>query len=368
MRPEDNLHQICRQFQVAGKLLEIVPYGEGHIHSTYTALYRQPDGSLRRILLQHINRRVFPEPEKMMDNILLVTEHLRRKISAAGGDPFRNTINLIPTQDGKFFHRSQNGEYWRAEIFIVGVKTVSAVSNPGQYSSAARAFGQFQKYLADFPVWKLHVPIPNFHHTGKRFEQFTGVVEQDPFQRAFAVKAEIDFAFQRKGEVNRLVDLAAAGTLPERVTHNDAKLDNILMDARTGEGVCVIDLDTVMPGLAVCDFGDIVRSGANTAEEDEPDPALAEFELSVYEQIVHGFLDATRDCLTPAEIDQLPFAARLITFEQGLRFLTDHLNGDEYYRIDRPGQNLDRCRTQFKMVSEMEKKFDSMEEILAQYR
>jgi hypothetical protein len=212
------------------------------------------------------------------------------------------------------------------------------------------------------------VPIPDFHHTGKRFEQFSEAVEQDTFQRASAVKAEIDFAYQRSGEVNRLVDLASAGTLPERVTHNDAKLDNILMDDRTGEGICVIDLDTVMPGLAVCDFGDIVRSGAITAEEDEQDLSLVRFDLSVYEQIVHGFLEATRDSLTPPEIDQLPFAAKLITFEQGLRFLTDYLKGDQYYRIHHPNHNLDRCRTQFKLVSEMEMKFDSMKEILEQYR
>ncbi len=368
MKQVDNLHQICRQFQIEGKLLDIVPHGEGHIHSTFAATYRQPNGMLRRTLLQHINRRVFPEPEKIMDNIERVTEHLRRKIIAAGGDPFRNTINLIPAQDGKFFHRSDDGEYWRAEIFIEGAKTVHTASHPGQHFNAARAFGQFQKHLKDFPVWKLHVPIPHFHHTGKRFEQFTEAVEQDTFQRASAVKAEIAFAFQRAGEVNRLVDLAAAGTLPERVTHNDAKLDNILMDDRTGEGICVIDLDTIMPGLAACDFGDIVRSGANTAEEDEQDLSLVRFDLPVYEQIVRGFLDATGDSLTPSEIDQLPFAARLITFEQGLRFLTDYLKGDEYYRTDHPGHNLDRCRTQFKLVSEMETKFDAMVEILEQYR
>jgi hypothetical protein len=368
VKKEEFLRQICQQFQMEGALLEIVPYGKGHIHSTFAAAYQQSDGSYQRILLQHINRGIFPEPEKIIDNILLVTEHLRREIHAAGGDPLRNTITLIAAQDGKYFYKDDKGEYWRAEIFIEDTHTVPAVKDPVQYFNAGRTFGQFQKYLVDFPVQKLHVVIPHFHDTGERFEQFAEAVAQDPFHRSSAVKSEIDFAFQRAGEVDRLVDMASAGKLPERVTHNDAKLDNILMDDRTGEGVCVIDLDTVMPGLAVYDFGDIVRSGANTGEEDELDLSRVAFDISVYEQILHGFLDAASNSLTPTEIDQLPFAAKLITFEQGLRFLTDHLKGDEYYRVSRPSQNMERCRTQFKLVSEMERKFDSMLKILGRHR
>ena len=363
-----SLSRICRQFQLDGEFLGAAPFGEGHIHATFVTRFRQQDGTIRRYLLQHINRQVFPEPEKVMENIEHVTEHLRRKIISAGGDPLRNTINLMPARDGKSFYQSDDGEYWRAEGFIENASSYHVASSPGQYFKAAKAFGEFQRYLADFPVDQLHVTIPDFHHTGKRFEQFADAVKRDAVQRASEAQTEIEFAIRRVEEANHLVDLAAAGVLPERVTHNDAKLDNILMDDRSGEGICVIDLDTVMPGLAVYDFGDIVRSGANTAGEDEQNPAQVKFDLQIYEHIVHGFLEATRNSLTSSEIDQLPFAAQLITFEQGLRFLADYLNGDKYYRIHRPRHNLERCRTQFKLVSEMETKFDAMVKVLELYR
>jgi len=368
MNQEVDLQRICHQFRFTGDLLEVAPYGQGHIHATFVVRNLQRNGGIRRYLLQRINRQVFPEPEKVMANIVRVTEHLRQKIVAKGGDPLRGTINLIPTQNGEFFYRTEDGEYWRAEAFIEGAKTHPTSDELHQYYNAARAFGRFQHDLADFPVHELHVTIPDFHHTGKRFERFSESVQKDVFHRASAAKDEIEFAFQHSGEVNVLTGLATAGELPERVTHNDAKLDNILMDEQTGEVICVIDLDTVMPGLAVYDFGDLVRSGANTASEDEPDLARVKLDLGRYENILRGFLDGTRDSLTSPEIDQLPFAARLITFEQGLRFLTDYLDGDSYYRLQYADHNLVRARTQFQLVAEMEARFDEMMGILERDR
>jgi len=367
-RTEEILHQICSQFQIEGDLIDVTPYGEGHIHATFAAEYQSGDGSRQRFLLQRINRQVFPEPETVMENIQRVTDHLRRKISARGGTPQRHTLTLIPTRDGRSFFRSDDGEYWRAEAFIEGCQTYRAAEDIRLFFNAARAFGEFQKDLADFPVENLHITIPDFHHTVKRFERFEQVVRQDGWQRAARARLQIDFALRRAAQAGTLTSLAAAGTLPERVTHNDAKLDNILMDGRTGEAICVIDLDTVMAGLGVFDFGDLVRSGANTAAEDERDLSRVTLDLRAYDQIAAGFLEGVRGCLSPAEIDQLPFAARLITFEQGLRFLTDYLEGDRYYHTRRPGHNLERCQVQFKLLAEMEANFDQMVRIVESYR
>jgi len=368
MSTASDFPEILQQFQFEGNFSDIAPYGTGHIHETYAARFRQRDSGIHRYILQKINRFVFKEPEKVMQNIERVTVHMRKWIMAEGGDLLRNTINLIPTVDGKSFYCTENGEYWRAFVFIEGAQTYQIAKSLDHHYHAARAFGKFQKYMSDLPVEHLHVTIPDFHHTGKRFEAFIRAVEEDQSNRASSVKSEIDFAYQRADETTKLVDLSRVNQIPERVTHNDTKLDNVMVDDVTGEGICVIDLDTVMPGLVPFDFGDSVRSGANPALEDEPDLSKVCFALPIFDRLARGFLEVTKDCLTPVELDHLAFGAKLITYEQGLRFLTDHLNGDVYYKTHRDNHNLDRCRTQFKLVSDMEASFEEMIKIVDKYK
>jgi len=347
---------LVKHFTFEGAFLDAIPFGTGHINGTYAARFQLPDGTIRRYILQQVNTQIFKAPEKVMHNIQKVTSHLRRKI----GRQERAVIMLIPTTNGETFYVTSSGEFWRAEVFIEGAQTYLTARNMKQYYNAARAFGEFQKHLDDFPIHELHDTIPDFHHTGKRFEAFLRAVGQDVVNRAAQVKSEIDFVLHRADETTVLTDMAAKGQIPLRVTHNDTKLDNVMIDDITGEGVCVIDLDTVMPGIAVFDFGDTVRSCANTGLEDEPDLSNVNFSLRVFDRLTHGFLDATREILTPTEIGQLAFGAKLITFEQGIRFLTDYLNGDAYYKTHHPNQNLDRARTQLKLVRDMEHSCDGM--------
>ena len=363
-----NFSDLVRQFRCEGVFLGASPYGHGHIHDTYAARFRKADGTIARYILQRINRHVFPQPEAVMHNIEQVTDHLRRKITAQGGDPARQTITLIPTVEGTTFYRSPQGDCWRAEVLIEGARTYETAASPAHVYQAAKAFGRFQRLLSDFPPGQLFETIPDFHHTGQRFQALVEAVARDAVNRARQATAEIAFAEKRAGEVRVLVDRRAAGAIPERVIHNDTKLNNVMIDDETGEGICVIDLDTVMPGLAVYDFGDAVRGGANPAAEDERDLSQVGLDLTLFEHLARGYLEETRDFLTPAEMDSLAFAAKLISFEQGLRFLTDYLNGDVYYRTHRPDHNLDRCRTQFKLVSDIEAKFDQMARLIQAHR
>jgi Ser/Thr protein kinase RdoA (MazF antagonist) len=303
-----------------------------------------------------------------MQNIQGITAHLREKIVAAGGDPARETINLVPTVEGRAFCRTPDGNYWRAAIFIEGAQTYEIVDNLDHVYHVANAFGRFQRLVSDFPAERLHETIPGFHHTPKRFAAFVEAVERDATNRAGSARAEIEFVERRVGDVPILVDLLQQGKLPQRVTHNDTKFNNVMIDDATGKGICVIDLDTVMPGLSLYDFGDAVRSGANPAAEDEQDLSKVTIDLEIFDRFANGYLDAARDFLTPLEIDYLPFSARLMTLECGMRFLTDYLNGDRYFRIFRENHNLDRCRTQFKMVHAMEEQFDAMASIVSRAR
>ena len=354
-----NLSEIVFHFQVTGRLLEVEPCGTGHVNDTFASRF-QTGKSTVRYIHQRINHHVFHEPEKVMENIERVTRHAQQHIINAGGDPNRETLNLVPTVDGRSFYHSPEGDYWRAYEFIEGARTYDKVEEARHVTSAAWAFGKFQKLLCDLPGERLHETIPDFHHTRKRFDAFVQALEKDVVNRARSVKAEIDFVFKREADTSVVVELLAQGRLPERVTHNDTKLNNVLIDDQSGEGVCVIDLDTVMPGYALYDFGDLVRTAAVTALEDDPDLAQVHLDLDMFDRLAQGYLDATVDMLTPLEIAYLPFAAKLITLEQGIRFLTDHLNGDVYYKIHRENHNLDRCRTQLKLVIEIEQKMEQM--------
>ncbi len=363
-----HLEAVVHQFQLEGTLLAVDPVKVGHINDTYVFTVRMQGGAVGRYILQRINQFVFKDPVGLMENIERVTRHLRAKIIAAGGDPERETLNLVAAADGGAFFQDPAGEYWRVFRYIENARTYESVENPQHIYNTAWAFGNFQCQLADFPAEQLHETLPNFHNTPKRFLDFVDALERDPCNRAKGVKDEIGFVVQRKDDASVVVDLLNQGRLPLRVTHNDAKLNNVMIDDQTGKGICIIDLDTVMPGSALYDFGDTVRSTAALAAEDEPDSNRAGISIPVFDQLARGYLDATRAFLLPLEMEYLAFSARLITFEQAIRFLGDYLNGDVYYKISRKNHNLDRARTQIKMVQDMEELYPEMVAIISNYR
>lgn len=358
---------IVDQFNFEGKFSAAEPYGVGHINDTYLAVFAI-NGSSQRYILQRINHYVFQDPPGLMSNIEAVTSHLRQKISSTGGDPERETLTLIPTIDGNLFIHTDQGEYWRAYQFINNARTYEAIENLDHVYHAAAAFGNFQKLLSDYPSKNLIETIPDFHNTKKRFEAFSESVEKDVVNRGLCSMDEIEFVMQRVNDTSLLVEKLENGELPERITHNDTKFNNVLIDNVTGTGVCVIDLDTVMPGLSLYDFGDAIRTLANPAAEDERDLSRVNFDLQIFDLYTHGYLDAVGNELTAQEKDHLAFSAILMTLECGMRFLTDHLQGDKYFKIHREDHNLDRCRTQFKLVADMETHFDEMQKIVEKYR
>lgn len=358
---------IISQFAFEGTLVSAAPYGAGHINDTQALLYRQADGSDRRYILQRINQYVFRKPREVMENIERVTAHLREKIAAAGGDPDRETLTLVPTRTGEMYFQDAQGEFWRGYLFIEGARTYEIAQSQEQIYQTAWAFGNFARQLADLPEPLLYETIPNFHYTPKRFTAFLDSLERDPKNRAAEVVDEIRFLTEREADTRVLTGLLEQGELPLRVTHNDTKINNLLVDEATGKGLCIVDLDTTMPGLSLYDFGDMVRTAAALAAEDETDWKKAGISLENFDSLAHGYLDAARDFLVQAEIDQLAFSGRLITLEQALRFLTDYINGDVYYKIHHPRHNLDRARTQIQMVKEMEDQFAQMVAIVKKY-
>lgn len=303
-----------------------------------------------------------------MENIVGVTSWLKKKIIENGGEPERETLNLVPTKDGKAFYVDCDGEYWRAYLFIEGATTYDQVEKKEDFYQSAVAFGHFQGLLADYPAETLHETIVDFHNTVDRFAKFKKAVEEDVCGRAKDVQKEIQFVLDREKLAHVLCDMLAEKKIPLRVTHNDTKLNNIMIDDVTGKAICVIDLDTVMPGLAVNDFGDSIRFGASTGAEDEKDLSKVSCDLELFELYTKGFIEGCQGSLTDAELDMLPMGAMTMTFECGMRFLTDYLEGDHYFKVHREGHNLDRCRTQFKLVKDMEEKEEKMKEIVKKYR
>lgn len=367
MRKIPDMRALVRHFQCPGELEDARPCGSGHINDTFAATYR--DGARTwRFVHQRINHEIFRDPVSMMENIARVTEHLRRALAAEpGADPDRETLTLVPTRDGATHHVDARGNYWRTYRMIEDARSFDSVQSPDHAYEAARAFGAFQRRIANLPGPRLHETIPDFHHTPKRFERFQAVREADPCGRAAEASAEIRFALAHEPLTRALLDPHRQGLIPERITHNDTKVNNVLMDDRTGRGVCVIDLDTVMPGLALYDFGDLVRTASCPAAEDERDLARVEAEPALFAALVRGFLETAGPCLTDTEIALLPVAGMLITFETGLRFLTDHLAGDTYFKIHRPGHNLDRCRSQFALVASLERQRAALERTAASF-
>ncbi len=347
-------------------LLGAVRYGQGHINDTYCVLCQGQEGDCVRFILQGINSAVFPDPEALMENFEGVTSFLRKKIRTMGGDPQRETLSIVPTRAGESFYRDSAGKFWRLMPFVEGTDCFQSAT-PALFEASARAFGRFQYLLSDYPAETLHETIPDFHNTEARFAKFEAALQADPLGRAAQTRAEIQFVLDRKADCSVALEAQRAGKLPLRVTHNDTKLNNILIDRKTGEGICVIDLDTTMPGLSINDFGDSIRFGANHCAEDEGDLSKVSFDLELFEAYTRGFLEGAGGSLTPAELEYLPWGARLMTLECGIRFLTDYLEGDHYFRIHDPVQNLRRCRTQFKLVRDMEERFDAMGAVVAAY-
>lgn len=359
----DRLIEIIPQFAFKGEYLGAEVCRTGHINDTFILHYQIRDQASRYIL-QYINHHVFRDPEGVMENIEAVTRHLRQKVMARNGDPAREALRVIPTLDGRSFFRSDQGDYWRAYDFIEGARTYEQVENPRHFYHSGRTFGQFQYLLSDFPAASLHETIAHFHDTPKRLEDFKATCQMDPMGRVSKVREEISFILARADDTTRLMDLLSSGKIPLRVTHNDTKFNNIMIDDMTGEGICVLDLDTVMPGSALYDFGDAIRFGASTAVEDEINLDLVSLDLELFREFSRGYLTVARSFLNSAEIDFLAFSVKLMTLESGIRFLTDYLDGDNYFHIEHSEHNLDRARTQIKLVADIEAKLPVMERII----
>lgn len=358
MNLKHDIRAVARQFQIDGEFRSAESYGSGHINDTYCAVFDQA-GTSTRYVLQRINHSIFKQPVALMENIQRVTAHLAGKM-AGERDFSRRVLTLIPARNGLYYYHDEQGNYWRAYLFIEKARSFDAVESPRQAFEAAKTYGRFQKLLADLPAPRLHDTIPDFHHTPKRFAALVKAVENDAANRAELAKAEIDFALQRAS----ITDVLINAKLPERVTHNDTKFNNVMLDDVTGEGICVVDLDTLMPGLALYDFGDMVRTTTSPAKEDECDLTRVKMQFPMFEALVRGYLTSAGDFLTPSEKKLLAFSGKLITFEIGIRFLTDFLEGDTYFKVHRKGHNLDRCRTQFKLVESIEQQEEQMEALI----
>jgi len=358
MQLKHDVRAVARHFEIVGDYLAAASYGSGHINDTYCVNFDQGGQSVRYIF-QRINHNIFKTPVALMENVQRVTAHLAAKVAGEPGAS-RRVLTLVSARDGRAWHVDAEGNHWRVYVFIEKARTFDAVESAGQAFQAARAFGQFQKWLADLPAPRLHDTIPDFHHTPKRFAALETALAADAANRAKLARPEIEFALRHR----EICGLLLAAGLPERVTHNDTKFNNVLLDDATGQGICVIDLDTVMPGLALYDFGDMVRTTTSPAQEDERDLSRVTMQFPMFEALARGYLSAAADCLTPAEKKFLPCSGKLITFEIGLRFLTDFLAGDVYFKVHRAGHNLDRCRTQFKLVESIERQEPEMNRLV----
>lgn len=356
----EELEIIARQFPLQGSVTGIEPIGNGHINDTYLVMIKTDHEDVsfssgmnrevpkyRKVILQRINEHVFEDPAALMENITAVASHI-------GGRLF-----YYPAPDGNYWYRAESG-FWRMMSYIDNAYSCETAEDPSLFREIGHAYGAFIEAMADFPSETLHETIPGFHDTRRRFNALTEAIKKTSQYRKEKAADEISFALSREEDVDLLNDCVARGEIPVRVTHNDTKINNVLLDRNTGKAVCVIDLDTVMPGLSVNDFGDAVRSGAATGREDEPDAESISLDLDMYRSFAQGFIGGCPG-LTQKEIELMPVGARIMALECGIRFLTDYLEGDHYFKTDYPGQNLIRCRTQFRLVRSMEDRWDQMQ-------
>lgn len=359
---EKELMEVCRHFDIEGEFHSHKIFTDGHINTTYLAVFVNR-GRFNKFLVQGINVHVFKNPKELMENIVGVTDYLREKIKESGGNPDRETLSFLKADNGKYYFYHL-GKCWRIYNFIDNSYTINTIENPAVFENAGRSFGLFQKRLGGYPMEGLHEIIKDFHNTPKRVEALENSIEFDRAGRVQLVKDEIDFALSRKKDAEVVINLYKEGLIPLRVTHNDTKLNNILFDEKTGESICVIDLDTIMPGFSLYDFGDSIRFGANTTREDDDNLDNVRVSLKLFESFTKGFLSACAEDLTKAEVEHLAFSAKLMTYECGIRFLTDYLDGDVYFKTAYQEHNLVRARNQFKLVSEIEKNLYKMNEIV----
>lgn len=362
-----DFQRLGERFGITGRLTAWHEICAGNINRTYEVSFAAPDGGCDKYTFQRINTYVFKNPEDVMHNILNVTEHIKKKLLEEYGSYERRVLSFLTADDGRPYLYTNDRDFWRVYRFVDNAKAYDIIEKPVHFYEAGRAFGEFQGWLSDFPVDILVETIPHFHNTIRRMEDFRRAVQEDRAGRCGEAEAEIAFILGREAEAGTVVEWLAAGKIPYRVTHNDTKINNILFDAATDKALCVIDLDTVMPGTSVYDFGDAVRSGASTAREDEEDLSKVHFDLAMFEQFTKGFLEETRGLLTPEEIRLLPLGAKIITLELASRFLADYLDGDVYFKTIRPDHNLVRARNQIRLVQEMEGLFSEMENIVRRY-
>ena len=368
LEAEQTLQEAVSAFDFGAPVTDVSRYGSGHVNDTFCVQTEGKGGSGRRYILQRMSAAAFKHPEQLMANIIGVTEYLGQKVIEAGGDRTREAMEVERPKNGGYYYTDLNGGAWRAFSFIEDTFCYQSADTPELFAASGRAFGHFQQMLAGYPADTLYETIPDFHNTPKRLDNLKCAVKTDVLGRAKDCAAEIRFAFDRESDCSVALDALAKGILPLRVTHNDTKLNNVLIDKHTGRGICVIDLDTVMPGLSIYDFGDSIRFGANHCAEDERDLSKVSLDIHLFEVYTAAFIEGAGGALTDQEIAYLPWGARLMTLECGIRFLTDHLEGDHYFRIRRPGQNLDRARTQFKLVSDMEEHWEELCAITDKFR
>ncbi len=361
---EERLSEALAAFDFGAPVVGAVRYGEGHINDTFCVHTQPADRPCRRFILQRMSPAAFKRPDQLMENITGVTDYLGRQIADSGGDRSREALEVLRPREGGSYFTDGSGFAWRVYPYVEGTICCQRAETPELFAASGRAFGRFQRLLQGYPAGTLHETIPRFHDTEDRLAKLKAAIAADALGRAKDCQAEIAFALAREKDCSAALDALRAGVLPLRVTHNDTKLNNVLLDEKTGEGLCIIDLDTVMPGLSINDFGDSIRFGANHSAEDERDLSKVNLDVELFAVYTNAFLEGAGGTLTQAEIDYLPWGAKLMTLECGIRFLTDYLVGDTYFHISREGQNLDRCRTQFKLVADMEAHWDELSDIV----
>ena len=364
-KAEAYLGEVLAAFDFGAPVVGAIRFGQGHINDTFVVHTQPEDACCRRFILQRMSPAAFKRPDQLMENIIGVTEYLGREIEKTGGDRSREALLVVRPRNGEPYYTDSQGGAWRLYPFVEGTVCYQTAETPDLFAASGRAFGRFQRLLQGYPAATLHETIPHFHDTEDRLAKLKAAVEADKLGRAALCRREIGFMLDRESDCSVALQALRDGTLPLRVTHNDTKLNNVLMDEETGEGICIIDLDTVMPGLAINDFGDSIRFGANHCAEDERDLSKVSLDLDLFRVYTQAFLEGAGGTLTAGEIAFLPWGAKLMTLECGMRFLTDYLVGDEYFHISREGQNLDRCRTQCKLVADMEDHWSELQAIVA---
>lgn len=357
------LQDVFAAFDLCSPVTGAKKFGQGHINDTFLV-----ETQSRRFIFQRISPVAFKRPDQLMKNVVGITEYLARELAKTGGDTQRGTLHFLRTRDGSYYYADPGGGAWRAYPFVEGTVCYETVETPELFAASGRAFGRFQRLLQDYPAHTLYETIPRFHDTEDRLAKLKAAAAAALPERRENCREEIRFILAREADCSVALQALREGRLPLRVTHNDTKLNNVLMDEKTGEGVCIVDLDTVMPGLSINDFGDSIRFGANHSAEDERDLSKVYLDLHLFELYTRAFLEGAGGTLTDGEITYLPWGAKLMTLECGMRFLTDYLEGDVYFHTSREGQNLDRCRTQCKLVADMEAHWDEMRSIIEKYR